>query len=429
MIGREDDDVSAKRILMVAYHFPPLAGSSGIQRTLRFVQHLPAFGWQPIVLTAHSRAYERTSNDLVKDIPAEVPVCRAAAWDTSRHFALRGRYLAAMARPDRWISWRFDAVRRGLHAVRKYRPAVIWSTYPIATAHVIAAELQLLTGLPWVADFRDPMYREDYAADSKLLASLKGLEERIFAQCTRAVFSTPGAADDYRGRYPAAADRVLLLENGYDEGSFAAAEQGIEARRSINHGLLTILHSGVVYPRLRDPRPLLRALRLLQESGDLAVRQIRLRFRAAVHEEFLREEARRVGVQHLLEILPPIPYREALGEMLCADALLLMQGSISNHQIPAKLYEYLRAQRPILCLADLAGNTASAVRSVGIDAIAPLDDAAAIALLLCRFARPAASPLITTPNQSQVREASRLGRTQRLATWLDEILAKSTSHP
>jgi hypothetical protein len=148
-----------------------------------------------------------------------------------------------------------------------------------------------------------------------------------------------------------------------------------------------------------------------------------------VHEEFLREEARRVGVQHLLEILPPIPYREALGEMLCADALLLMQGSISNHQIPAKLYEYLRAQRPILCLADLAGNTASAVRSVGIDAIAPLDDAAAIALLLCRFARPAASPLITTPNQSQVREASRLGRTQRLATWLDEILAKSTSHP
>ena len=38
-----------KRILMIAYHFPPLTGSSGIQRTLRFVQHLPAFGWQPSV--------------------------------------------------------------------------------------------------------------------------------------------------------------------------------------------------------------------------------------------------------------------------------------------------------------------------------------------------------------------------------------------
>ena len=43
---------------MVAFHFPPLAGSSGIQRTLRFVQHLPALGWEPIVLSAHPRAYE-----------------------------------------------------------------------------------------------------------------------------------------------------------------------------------------------------------------------------------------------------------------------------------------------------------------------------------------------------------------------------------
>ena len=48
-----------KRVLMIAFHFPPLAGSSGIQRTLRFARHLPQFGWEPLVLTAHPRAYER----------------------------------------------------------------------------------------------------------------------------------------------------------------------------------------------------------------------------------------------------------------------------------------------------------------------------------------------------------------------------------
>ena len=52
-----------KRLMMVAYHFPPLAGSSGIQRTLNFVRHLPRFGWEPLVLTAHPRAYTRTSDD------------------------------------------------------------------------------------------------------------------------------------------------------------------------------------------------------------------------------------------------------------------------------------------------------------------------------------------------------------------------------
>ena len=46
-----------KRVLLVAFHFPPYGASSGIQRTLRFVQHLPSLDWQPLVLTAHPRSY------------------------------------------------------------------------------------------------------------------------------------------------------------------------------------------------------------------------------------------------------------------------------------------------------------------------------------------------------------------------------------
>lgn len=79
-----------KRILMIAYHFPPLAGSSGIQRTLRFVQHLPSFGWQPLVITASPRAYERTSDDLVPEVPSDPMVHRAFALDTARHLSLGG---------------------------------------------------------------------------------------------------------------------------------------------------------------------------------------------------------------------------------------------------------------------------------------------------------------------------------------------------
>src|SRR5262245_14173538 len=102
-----------KRVLMIAYHFPPLAGSSGIQRTLRFVQHLPSFGWDPCVLTAAPLAYERTSNDLLSDVPPNVPLKRAFALDTARHLSIGGRYPGFLALPDRWMTWRFDAVRQG----------------------------------------------------------------------------------------------------------------------------------------------------------------------------------------------------------------------------------------------------------------------------------------------------------------------------
>ena len=60
---------SMKRVLMIAYHFPPLSGSSGIQRTLRFVRYLPEFGWQPTVLTTHPRAYQQVSDDQLADVP------------------------------------------------------------------------------------------------------------------------------------------------------------------------------------------------------------------------------------------------------------------------------------------------------------------------------------------------------------------------
>ena len=103
-----------KRVLMVAYHFPPLAGSSGIQRTLRFLQHLPSLGWQALVLSASPLAYEKTSDDLLADVPAGTVVRRAFALDTARQLQVAGRYMGWMARPDRWMSWRFDGVRQGL---------------------------------------------------------------------------------------------------------------------------------------------------------------------------------------------------------------------------------------------------------------------------------------------------------------------------
>ena len=160
-----------RRVLMVAYHFPPLAGSSGIQRTLRFVQHLPALGWQPLVLTADPRAYERTSPDLLPDVPAGTVVRRAFALDTARQLSWKGRYLDALARPDRWMSWRFDGVRQGLQLIREFKPELIWSTYPIPTAHRIGLELHRRSGLPWVADFRDPMAQDGYPADPRLWAA------------------------------------------------------------------------------------------------------------------------------------------------------------------------------------------------------------------------------------------------------------------
>src|SRR5215475_3080949 len=102
-----------KRLLMIAYHFPPLSGSSGIQRTLSFARHLPRFGWEPLILTAHPRAYARGSDDLLKEVAPGMVVQRTFALDSARHLAIGGHYPAFDSRPDRWSTWWFGAVPRG----------------------------------------------------------------------------------------------------------------------------------------------------------------------------------------------------------------------------------------------------------------------------------------------------------------------------
>lgn len=411
----------SKRVLMVAYHFPPLAGSSGVQRTLRFVQHLPALGWQPLVLTANARAYERTAEDLLHDVPAGTVVRRAFALDAARHLSIARRHIGATARPDRWMSWKFDAVRQGLKLIREFKPQVIWSTFPLPTAHVIARALHQRSGLPWIADFRDPMAQEGYPTDPQLWTQFDRIERETVTDAARSVFTTPGAARIYRERYPAQAHKVVVLENGYDEESFASAERGDPSPQALVPGAITLLHSGIIYPAERDPGPLMAALQQLKEDGLISSRDFRVRFRAAVHDALLHDLARRHGVDDLIETAAPVGYGAALQEMLRADGLLLMQSAGCNEQIPAKAYEYLRAGRPVLCLTDPAGDTAGVMRQAGLGDIARLDDARDIAQALARFVGALRDGRVVLPQPQAVRMASRQGRSERLAALLDEL--------
>lgn len=412
-----------KRLLMVAYHFPPLHGSSGIQRTLKFSQYLDEHGWRPVVLTAHPRAYPKLGADQLADIPPRLVVRRAFALDAGKQLALRGRYPRLLALPDRWAGWWLGAVPAGLALVRQLRPQVIWSTYPIATAQVIALTLHKLTGTPWVADLRDPI-KADGGGSAMLRALHRWIERQTLRHCARLVCTTPGTVEMYRRRYPAIpAARFVLIPNGYDEENFARA--GAAPRRVRGAGApFTLVHSGIIYPAERDPTELFAALGGLHRQGRLAGR-LRIVLRACVHEGLLGDMVARHGLQGIVELAPHIPYQQALAEMLSADGLLVLQGARCNQQVPAKLYEYLRAGRPILALTDPQGDTAATLRAAGVDTIAPLDRQDAVAAALERFIGMLEQGSAPLPERQAVQASSRRALTAQLARLLDEVVEEA----
>lgn len=92
-----------------------------------------------------------------------------------------------------------------------------------------------------------------------------------------------------------------------------------------------------------------------------------------------------------------------------------------NEQIPAKAYEYLRANWPILTLTDPAGDTASTLRQAGATDIVRLDSVEDICAALPSFIAADREGRAALPDPGAVHAASREGRTEVLATLLEKV--------
>jgi glycosyltransferase involved in cell wall biosynthesis len=352
----------ARHALFVAYHYPPEAGSSGVLRTLKYTSYLHQYGWRVSVLTLDPTAYTIRDAQLEAQIPADVRVVRTRYLNSKRHLAVRGVYPALLAVPDIWIGWYPWAIAAGRQLLHNDAADVIYSTSPHATAHIIAMRLARMQSLPWVTDFRDPWIEyppEPGAPNGRVfLAVNRHLEARVVARCSHVVTSTMHLCDTLRTRYPTIpTEKFSAIPNGYDEADFADLPMQSESTSE----KLVIVHAGNINAEFRDPRPLFRALRVAADRGLVDLSDVRLRFIGGgpfTESEELRDALAATNLTPHVEMVGRMPYNDALRELGRADLLLLLQASDDTvGLVPAKLYEYLRAQKPVLALV-FPGSTA-----------------------------------------------------------------------
>lgn len=419
--AQEHNNMTQQRALLIAFHFPPQAASSGIQRTLSFSKHLGKYGWEPIVLSAHPRAYSVQNPSQLAQVPANLVVRRAFALDAKHHLGVKGRYPQAVALPDRWITWWLGAVPAGLSLIRKYRPQVIWSTFPISTAHLIGLTLHRLTGLPWVADFRDPMIQPSYPSAPVQRTMYQWIERQTIKRCAMAVFTTHSAMNAYRERFPEVpASKFRVIENGYDEDGLDLQAMAQPVAPAAGRRI-TLVHSGVLYQTGRDPSAFLEAVATLKKSGRASAATLRIVLRAPGEMEEVAVLVRKHAVEDIVEVAAPVPYRDALHEMLAADGLLVFQGTPFNTQIPAKIYEYFRARKPIMGLVDTAGETARVLRAAGFDTLANMDRCDSIAPMLSQFIADIGSGKAYVAGDDLIAASSRTHRASQLADLLRQV--------
>lgn len=400
---------------MLAYFFPPIAGA-GVQRTLKFVRYLEPQGWDATVVSTRSRVYAARDHSLLADVPASTRVIRTPALPLARYLAivlykLRLRRLRAWVLwPDNGLGWAPFAFVAALRAARRDRPDVLFSTSAPYGSHLVALLVSRLTGVPWVADFRD-----EWATNPHLVGQPRPLralairaERAITARARRIVV----AADYFQLAGLESDDpRRVEIFNGVDEADLPplAAPEPPSDR-------FVLTHVGTIYDTI-DPRPALRALAALASRGAIDGERLEVRLVGAI---WLPGFAAPPGVN--ARITGYMEHSRAVAEMHLATALLLYVPS-SSLAPSGKLFEYLGSGRPLLCLAHPENLGSRLVREWDAGVVAdPHDESAIAEAILVLWRRWEQEGL---PDQEAVRERvlerfSRRAGAARLAQVLED---------
>jgi glycosyltransferase involved in cell wall biosynthesis len=361
-----------KRVLIVHYFFPPLGGA-GVPRILKFVKYLPAYGWEAVVVTTASTWYGVRDDSRVADVPNGTTVIRARELPVG---PLRRRLLNPLHRlrlesllgyvgwPDEQCGWFPAATVTALRHVKRWKPDILLTSSHPYTAHLVGLAVSRLSGLPWVADFRDEWVNNPFASPAPWgISWLNTRAERLIATSAA---RTVVVADWFSINGAESAD-VVTIPNGVDEEDLETLPPPLP----MDERRFRLSYVGTMYGP-QDCAPVLAALRRLVD--ERRIDPARMAFRVVGN----------VWTPHL-EALCPIPvervgyvdHRRALTEMGNATALLFYVAPTSR--APAgKLYEYLASGRPILCVARPDNLAYELVDGWDAGAVASADDGAAI---------------------------------------------------
>ena len=362
------------RILIVSFYFPPYNSIAAV-RVGKTARYLVTLGHEVRVVTADRQPFQQTlaleiSSERVRytswiDVKkpihmlsggqaridlGDIPPGAHQAWRRSPIWSLLKTFLFF---PDEQVGWLPFAVRKCAQTVNQWKPDVILASSGPTTALVVAWLVSKRHQVPWVADLRDLWVDNHYYSHPEWRKKIeRRLERRVLSSASGLITVSEPLASILRREY-GKATRVVL--NGIDFDDYPP-HPVVPFRK----GCVQILYTGRIYEGKRDPTPLFQALKLLGPLKE--------KLQVAFYGDNLNsvaQLARRTGVQSLVSVHPPVPYRESLRMQSESDALLLL---LWNHPgekgvYTGKLFEYLGAGRPILAVGPQDGAAADLIRA------------------------------------------------------------------
>ena len=439
-----------KRVLIISYYWPP-TGGSGVQRWVKFAKYLPEEGWQPVIYTPENPEQLAKDTSLEAEVPEETEVIKTHIIEpyelykkvlrksghskeavevnpvNAQHKSLLQK--AAMwvrgnlFRPDPRCLWIRPSVRFLKKYLAEHPVDLIVSTGPPQSMHLIGLRLARETGLPWIADFRDPWTRIFYFKHLQMTKATERwhekMEKKVLDEASAVVAVSPLVQQEFQAMTDTP---VELITNGFDECDFEGSEC-TEAYGGPEKNF-TITHTGL-FAADGNPTVLWDVLSEKCAKDEQFRKLLKIKLIGKNDEQIIKALEDR-GLKDMLEDMGYQPHSAAVQEQRTASVLILPLRKEPEYKavLPGKLFEYLASFRPVLGIGQTDGAMAMILNETKTGKVIDWEDKEGISEYIEKCWERHLEGRLTTEG-ADISRFTRRSTTRQMA----RLFYRLTSHP
>ena len=415
----EEEIEEVKKILIISYLFPPLGRLESVT-SVKLVKYLPANDWRPLVLTVKRKAGDVLS--LEREIRDWATVHRARALGSAGTLQSAGRFADRWLRvPDGMIGWNLPAILRGMNILEDGHIKVIYATQPYSS-FLVGTYLEREFRRPLVLEYRDEWLPvQKFRGLSPARLALEGrIELKALRRASAVICSTEGIMENLIEKYPELdPSKFHFISYGYDPEDF----EGIEPEKGDR---FTVTYSGSFLSE-NHLTPFMEALARILDEEKIPEDEIRVGFYDILSPEIypaIREKARALKLQRVLEIKSDLSYEENIRKIISSDLLLYPLPRVDGETswVTANIYNYMASNVPILAMTP-EGDAKKILKKAGNAIFTDADDVEGIkATLVLAYKEFKEGRLKRTPDKKFIAAFEKPKLVEKLASILDGLL-------
>lgn len=342
-----------KKILIISPHFPP-SNLTAVHRARFFANHLPHFGWEPIILTVHEKFYEENLDwNLHKLLPKSLRVEKANAIKVTKPRIIGDIGLRAFR----------SVYTKAKELIKKEKIDFLYITIPSFYGALWGRWLHESTGILYGIDYIDPWVHQ-FPGSNKIFSrhwfatKVASFLEPIAVKKASLI---SGVAQSYyedvikRNPKLEKSCRFVAIPYGSERSDHEAVEKmDLQPYLFQKSGKFQMVYAGAMLPKAYTLLEKIFAaiLKAPEIFKDVEFHFIGTGKSTSDPKGFnIKHMAEKYGLwqKSIFEYPARIPYLDVLVHLNAADGVFIL-GSTEPHYTPSKVYQAVLSQKAILAV-------------------------------------------------------------------------------